>query len=66
MPKFKISKTVKERFKITGKSKILHLSGGLKHRRSKERTSLVSRGRGLRKLSASEMKKFRRILGIKK
>jgi ribosomal protein L35 len=64
MPKLKISKTVKERFKITGKGKILHLSGGLKHRRSKERANLSFRGGGLRKLATPERKKFEKILGI--
>lgn len=64
MPKLKISKTVQERFKITGKGKILHLSGGLKHRRSKERTNLSFRGRGLRELAAPERRKFKKILGV--
>uniref|UniRef100_A0A832E0Q4 50S ribosomal protein L35 n=1 Tax=candidate division WWE3 bacterium TaxID=2053526 RepID=A0A832E0Q4_UNCKA len=64
MSKAKVSKTITERFKITGGGKILRRRGGLKHRRSKERTSLRVRGHGYKELSASDRKRFRRILGL--
>lgn len=62
----KTSKTVKERFKITKSGKILHLRGGVKHRRSKESAELRSRGRRLKELSGPEKQKIRKILGVPK
>lgn len=62
----KVSKTVKERFKITGSGKILHSRSGVKHRRSKESTELKARGRRLKKLKGPEERKIRQILGIPK
>jgi len=62
--KIKISKTVKKRFKITKSGKLLHSRGGIKHRRSKETSSLKTRGKRLKALSGSEERKMRKILGI--
>lgn len=42
----------------------MHLRGGVKHRRSKERSSLKSRGKLGKELSVPDRKKFKRILGI--
>ena len=64
MPKFKVSKTITERFKITSKGKVLHLSGGLKHRRSKERANLMARGGGDKLISRADRRHLRRVLGV--
>jgi len=58
----KISKTVRDRFKVTKGGKILHAHGGLKHRRSKETTSLKLRGKKDKNLTGPELHKFSRIL----
>ncbi|MEX2053609.1 MAG: 50S ribosomal protein L35 [Patescibacteria group bacterium] len=64
MPKHKVSKTITERFKITSRGKVLHLSGGIKHRRSKERTSLRMRGKGMNPISPADKRRLRHVLGI--
>jgi len=64
--KMRVSKTVKDRFKITGKKKLLHSRGGVKHRRSKEQASLKTRGRRLKRVSKSETKKIKKLLGVRK
>ena len=64
MPKAKVSKTITGRFKITAGGKVLHLSGGLKHRRSKERSSLVARGGGEKLISRADRRHLRRVLGV--
>jgi ribosomal protein L35 len=62
--KMKVSKTVKERFKVTASGKILHSRGGVKHRRSKESTSLRMRGKRIKKLTGQQAHKFGKILGV--
>jgi len=64
--KMKISKTVKDRFKVTKGGKILHAHGGLKHRRSKETTSLKLRGKKNKNLTGPELNKFSRILSVRR
>ena len=64
--KMKVSKTVKDRFKVTKGGKILHQQGGLKHRRSKESTSLRMRGRRIKELGGLEAKKIKKLLGVGK
>ena len=64
MPKQKVSKTITERFKITAGGKVFHLSGGLKHRRSKERTSLRIRGKGMKQMDISDKRRLRNVLGL--
>lgn len=66
MPKMKVSKTVKDRFKVTGKGKLLHRRGGVKHRRSKESSGLRARGRKSKELAKSEDRRVRRVLGLPK
>ncbi|NIT04384.1 50S ribosomal protein L35 [Candidatus Saccharibacteria bacterium] len=64
--KMKVSKTVKDRFKVTGRKKLLHARGGVKHRRSKEQASLKTRGRRLKRVSKPESKRIKKLLGIGK
>jgi len=64
--KMKVSKTVKDRFKVTKGGKVLHDRGGLKHRRSKESTSLRTRGKRIKELDRSDAKRIKRLLGIGK
>jgi ribosomal protein L35 len=64
MPKAKVSKTITDRFKITSKGKVFHLSGGLKHRRSKERTGLRMRGKGTKMIDISDKRRLRNVLGL--
>ncbi|OGC56091.1 hypothetical protein A2797_01825 [candidate division WWE3 bacterium RIFCSPHIGHO2_01_FULL_48_15] len=64
MAKAKISKTVKERFKITSGGKLLHKKAGVKHRMYKERASLRTRGRRLKSLTGRQRNKIRKLLGI--
>lgn len=64
MKKLKISKTVKERFKITSGKKLLHKRAGVKHRTSKERTAVHFRGRRLKALTGRQRSKIRKLLGV--
>ncbi|OGC60085.1 hypothetical protein A2890_01230 [candidate division WWE3 bacterium RIFCSPLOWO2_01_FULL_53_14] len=64
MAKAKVSKTITGRFKITSRGKILHLSGGLKHRRSKERTGLRIRGKGMKEMARADKRRLRGVLGL--
>jgi len=64
MPKFKISKTIKDRFKITKKGNVLHLSGGRKHWRYKERVGFSRKARRLGTLSGPDRKRLNKVLGV--
>lgn len=64
--KLKISKTVKKRFKTTKSGKLVHARGGVKHRKSKETSTLKTRGKRSKTLKGPEEKKMRKILGIGK
>lgn len=64
--KMKVSKTVRDRFKVTKGGKVLHDRGGLKHRRSKERSSLKMRGKRIKELAGADSKRIKRLLGVGK
>ena len=65
MPKgSKTSKTALQRFKITGKKKLMHRHVTTSHLRSKESTARNNRKKGVREVSDSFEKTVKRMLQI--
>jgi len=63
MAKAKIRSIVKKRFRMTRRGKILHKSGAVSHRTSKERSTVKTRGRRERKLTKAERTRVKKLLG---
>ncbi len=64
MPKQKISKTVRDRFKITGTGKILRGKIGHRHNISKKSRANVRRGKKPVEVTGVLAKKLKKLLGI--
>jgi len=64
MPKTKKRKSITKRFKITKTGKILRRTTGLDHYRAKKSGKKIRRSRKWKRLSKSETKKIKKLLGI--
>ena len=62
MPKVKMRKSVKKRFKLTRTGKLLRRPTGLDHYRAKKSGKKVRQGRKWVEVSKSEAKRIKRIL----
>ncbi|MBZ1348544.1 MAG: 50S ribosomal protein L35 [Candidatus Nealsonbacteria bacterium] len=63
MPKLKSRKSITKRFKITKTGKILRRPTGLDHYRAKKSGKRIRQSRKLIKVSTSEAKKIKKLLG---
>lgn len=64
MPKQKISKTIRDRFKITATGKVLRGKIGQRHNIGKKRRTNVRRGKRLIQVTGKLEKKIKKLLGI--
>lgn len=64
MPKLKLSKTAKKRFKITGSGKILRRRTGHSHHLEKKNSSKKVKQLRYARVSKEDDKRVRKILGI--
>lgn len=64
MPKQKISKTIKDRFKITKNGKIIRRKIGMRHLRSSKRATTIRRGKEPIRVTGVIEKKLKKLLGI--
>lgn len=62
MPKVKISKTVRDRFKVTGRGKILRRKIGQRHLKSVKSGRNIRRGKRLLRLTGAMERKVRKLL----
>lgn len=64
MPKQKISKSVRDRFKITKKGKIIRRKIGQRHLKSNKRRTNLRRGKEPIQVIGHLEKKLKKLLGI--
>lgn len=63
MPKLKVRKSIKKRFKVTKKGVVLHRSHGMRHKRSTKSKSQIRRLKRIKKLNTTYGKKVKKLLG---
>lgn len=61
--KFKIRKSIANRFKVTKKGKVLHLSGFGRHLRRKKGKSQLRRLKRTKEITGALAKKVKKLLG---
>lgn len=64
MPKLKISKTVRDRFKVTKNGKILRRKIGMRHLRGSKRRTIIRRGKEPILVTGRLEKKLKKLLGV--
>ncbi|KKU91912.1 MAG: 50S ribosomal protein L35 [Microgenomates group bacterium GW2011_GWA1_48_10] len=64
MPKQKISKTVKDRFKVTGTGKIIRRKIGYRHLLKSKRKTAIRRAKKPIQVTGALEKKIKKLLGI--
>ncbi|MCL4390534.1 MAG: 50S ribosomal protein L35 [Patescibacteria group bacterium] len=64
MPKLKISKSVQDRFKVTGSGKIMRRKIGQRHKHAAKRRTNLRRGKEPMVVTGKLEKKLKRLLGI--
>ena len=63
MPKLKVRKSVKKRFKVTKNGLVLHRSHGMRHKRTNKSKSQVRRLKTIKKLHSTIAIKVKKLLG---
>lgn len=66
MPKLKVSKTAKKRFKITGTGKILRMRTGHSHHLEKKSSRKKVKQTRYKEVSKEDKKNIRTILGLRR
>ena len=64
MPKQKISKSVRDRFKVSSNGKIIRRKIGQRHLKSNKRRTTIRRGKEPILVTGSLEKKLKKLLGI--
>lgn len=64
MPKMKISKTIRDRFKVTGTGKILRRKSGQRHLKASKSRANIRRGKKNILVIGKVEKKLKKMLGI--
>ncbi len=64
MPKLKISKTVRDRFKVTGTGKIMRRKIGQRHLKATKSRRNIRRGKEPIQVTGVLEKKLKKLLGI--
>jgi len=63
MPKQKIRKSIKKRFKVTKKGLVLHRSHGMRHKRTNKSKAQVRRLKRIKPLHSTMGIKIKKLLG---
>ncbi|MBP7139899.1 MAG: 50S ribosomal protein L35 [Caldisericia bacterium] len=66
MPKLKISKTAKKRFKVTGSGKVMRRKTGHSHHLEKKKSSKKVKQLRYKEISKEDEKKVRKIIGLRR
>jgi len=66
MPKLKISKTAKKRFKVTGSRKVMRRKTGHSHHLEKKKSSKKVKQLRYKEISKDDEKKVRKIIGLRR
>ncbi|MEO7125139.1 MAG: 50S ribosomal protein L35 [Nakamurella sp.] len=64
MPKNKTHSGISKRVRVTGSGKIMHDGAGKRHNLEKKPSSVTRRMTGMRELSAADVPRVKRMLGI--
>ncbi|HET8589405.1 MAG TPA: 50S ribosomal protein L35 [Nakamurella sp.] len=64
MPKNKTHSGISKRVRVTGGGKIMHTGSGKRHNLEKKPSRVTRRMTGMRELSANDVPRVKRMLGI--
>ncbi|MBI4099535.1 50S ribosomal protein L35 [Candidatus Microgenomates bacterium] len=64
MPKQKISKTIRDRIKITGGGKLIRRKIGMRHLKGSKRATTIRRGKEPIRVTGHLERKLKKLLGI--
>jgi large subunit ribosomal protein L35 len=64
MPKMKLSKTIRDRFKVTGRGKVMRRKSGQRHLKASKSRANIRRGKKNIQVVGELEKKVKKMLGI--